>query len=234
MSALEPLAYADGDLALTGRLARPAGAPRAGIVVFPSVWGHGPHSDDRAARLADAGYLALSADYYGRELAPDEVHEAGAALRGDVDGFRARARAAVSALASLPEAAGLPLGAIGFCQGGMAVLDLARMGAPLAAVASFHGLLQTQRPADGPIKPRILVCHGDADPMVTRDAVMTFWEEMDRAEADWHFHSYSGVVHGFTDPASNGRGSPAIRYDASADRQSWAALLAFFGEVFGG
>jgi dienelactone hydrolase len=233
MNPLEPVAYADGDLALTGWLSRPAGQPRAAVVVFPSVHGRSAHSDDRVRRLADAGYLAMSADYYGTGIdGTDAVQAAGQALRADVDGFRARAGAAVTALGDHPGAGGLPLGAIGFCQGGMAVLELARQGAPLTAVASFHGLLQTQRPAEAPIKPRILVCHGDADPMVPRAAVNAFWAEMDAARADWHFHSYAGVLHGFTDPASDGRPSPAVGYDRSADRQSWAALVAFFGEIF--
>lgn len=233
MRPLEPVTYAHGDTALTGWLARPEGSPRAALIVFPSVHGRGAHSDDRVRRLADAGYLAMSADYYGTGIdGTDAVQAAGQALRADVDGFRARAGAAVRALGDHREGAGLPLGAIGFCQGGMAVLELAREGAPLAAVASFHGLLQTQRPATDKIAPRILVCHGDADPMVPRDAVNAFWAEMDAAEADWHFHSYAGVLHGFTDPASDNRPSPAVGYNASADRQSWAALTAFFGEVF--
>ena len=234
MSTLESVAYSDGDTALTGWAARPAGSPRAAVVVFPSVHGHTAHSDDRVLRLAQAGYLAMSADYYGAEVqGPEAIQAAGQALRGDVDGFRNRAAAAVTALAGLPDAAGLPLAAIGFCQGGMAVLELARAGAPLKAVASFHGLLVTQRPADGAIRARILVCHGDADPMVPRDHVTAFWDEMDAAEADWHFHSYARVLHGFTDPASDDRPGPMVGYDASADRQSWAAMLAFFDEVFG-
>jgi dienelactone hydrolase len=234
MSRLEPVGYADSDTALTGWLAWPAGTPRAAIAVFPSVHGRTAHSDDRVTRLTEAGYLAMSADYYGSGIDGTEaVQAAGQALRADLGGFRARAAAAVTALAGLPAAAGLPRGAIGFCQGGMAVLELARAGTPLKAVASFHGLLQTQRPAEAPIAARILVCHGDADPMVPREAVLAFWEEMDAAGADWHFHSYARVLHGFTDPASDGRPSPAVGYDPSADRQSWAAMLAFFDEVFG-
>ena len=104
--------------------------------------------------------------------------------------------------------------------------------ADLALVASFHGLLETDRPADRPIRARILVCHGDADALVPRDHVMRFWEEMDAVGANWHFHSYSGVRHGFTDPGSDTRGFDAVKYNASADRQSWAAMLGLFDEVF--
>ena len=132
----------------------------------------------------------------------------------------------------MPEANGWPLAAIGFCMGGQAALELAREGAPLDAVVSFHGLLGTDLPAEpGHVTARILVCHGDADPMVPRSQVIAFWEEMDRAGASWHFHSYSGVRHGFTNPAPTE--NPATAYDESADRQSWAAMHALFDEVFG-
>ncbi|MFM5907345.1 MAG: dienelactone hydrolase family protein, partial [Novosphingobium sp.] len=129
--------------------------------------------------------------------------------------------------------AGLRFGAIGYCMGGQAALELARTGADLALVASFHGILFTARQADRAIAPRVLVCHGDADPMVPREQVMAFWQEMDAVQANWHFHAYSGVKHGFTDPGSDARGMAAIAYDASADRQSWAALMNLCDEVFG-
>jgi dienelactone hydrolase len=117
-------------------------------------------------------------------------------------------------------------------MGGQAALELARDGAPLACTVSFHGLLNTDLPAEpGAIRSRILVCHGDADPMVPRSQVLEFWEEMDQAGADWHFHSYSGVRHGFTNPYPV-EGNPAVAYNASADRQSWAAMHALFDEVF--
>ena len=99
-------------------------------------------------------------------------------------------------------------------------------------MVSFHGLLATDLPAEpGKVTARILVCHGDADPMVPRSRVIQFWEEMDAAGADWHFHSYGGVKHGFTNPHSP-PGNPAVGYDTSADRQSWAAMFELFDEVF--
>ena len=81
------------------------------------------------------------------------------------------------------------------------------------------------------MKARLLICHGDADPMVPREQVRAFQEEMDRAGGNWHLHAYSGVRHGFTDPGSDTRGMAAIAYDARADRQSWAAMHQFFDEV---
>ena len=235
MSVLEPVAYRDGNIALTGWLARPAAKPRAAVVIFPTIANVNAAMERRALMLAEAGYLAMIADFYGQTV--DSFEASGPLaqmLRANPQTYRARLRAAVAALAALPETAGLKMAAIGFCMGGQAALEAARDGAELAAVASFHGLLDTQLPATpGAIKPRILVCHGDADPMVPRAQVMSFWEEMDEAGADWHFHSYSGVRHGFTDPASDARGFDAIKYNASADRQSWAAMLGLFDEVFG-
>jgi len=230
---LEPIDYADGDTALTGFVGRPAGPPRAAVLVFPTIMNPTPAVEHKAVKLAEAGYLALIADFYGKRPADfDEARALAAEIRPDPLVYRRRLKAALQALATLPEADGLPLAAIGFCMGGQAALELARDGAPLAAAVSFHGLLDTGLPAEpGKVAARILVCHGDADPMVPRSQVLAFWEEMDAAEADWHFHAYSGVRHGFTNPAPND--NPATAYDASADRQSWAAMLELFDEVFG-
>lgn len=235
MSDLEKFAYADGDTTLTGWLAQPAGTPRGAIVVFPTIANITPATERRARMLADAGYLAMVADFYGVPVGSFEAAgELAKSLRADVDIYRGRLLAAIDALQKHPAAASLRLAVIGYCMGGQAALEVARSGADLAAVASFHGLLETQKPATNrsAITARILVCHGDADPMVPRSHVMGFWEEMDAAGADWHFHSYSGVKHGFTDPGSDARGIPAIAYDASADRQSWAALSELFDEIF--
>jgi dienelactone hydrolase len=230
---LEPLEYFDREARLSGLRAMPAGPPRAAVLVFPTIMNSTPAVEDKARRLADAGYLALIADFYGRRPAGfDEARACAAEIRPDPLAYRRRLKAGLGALASMPEAEALPLAAIGFCMGGQAALELARDGAPLGAVVSFHGLLDTGLAAEpGQITARILVCHGDADPMVPRSQVLAFWEEMDAARADWHFHAYSGVRHGFTNPAKV-EGNPAVAYDASADRQSWAAMLSLFDEVF--
>ena len=227
------LAYQDGAQALTGLLARPVGMPRAAVVVFPTIMNPTPAVEAKAQALAEAGYLVLVADFYGR--APGDFAEAAAlsdALRADPAHYRTRLHAAVAALRG--RAGDVPMLAIGFCMGGQAVLELARDGAELDAVVSFHGLLDTRAPAEpGAVRARILVCHGDADPLVPRAHVLAFWEEMDRAGADWHFHAYSGVRHGFTNPAPP-PGNAAVAYDESADRQSWQSALSLFDEVLGG
>ncbi len=228
---MEALAYRDGSVELAGSLFRPEGEPRAAIAVFPTIMNPTPAVEAKARALADAGYLALLCDFYGETPVDFPASIAlSTALRADPVRYRARLHASLAALGAA--APGLRQGAIGFCMGGQAVLELARDGADLAAVASFHGLLDTRAPAQpGAVEARILVCHGDADPLVPRKQVIAFWEEMDRAKADWHFHSYSGVVHGFTNPNPPPAGGPPS-YNASADRQSWAAMLSLFDEVF--
>lgn len=233
MSEFEQVAYDDGECALTGLVARPQGTPRAAVLVFPTIMNPTQSVLDKAQDLAANGYLAMVADFYGKVPADfDQSREFAMEIRSTPELYRQRLRASLKALATLDDATGLPLAAIGFCMGGQAVLELAREGAPLFAVASFHGLLNTDLPAlPGAISSRILICHGDADPMVPREQVMKFWEEMDHAGADWHFHSYARVKHGFTNPAPNS--NPATGYDASADKQSWAAMYSLFDEEFG-
>ncbi len=220
--------------ALAGTLFTPPQAsPRAAVLVFPSFMNSTPPVVAKARSLAEHGYLAMIADFYGEN--PGSFEDAGGymeRLTADNSVFRGRLKAALDALKARPEAAGLPVATIGFCLGGKAAIELARTGADLLAAVSFHGLLDTPEPApSGAIKARLLVCHGDADPMVPREQVMQFWDEMDKAGADWHFHSYAKVKHGFTNPEPPA--VDALGYDASADRQSWAAMLSLFDEILG-
>lgn len=224
--------YRDGAVELTALHARPEGTPRAGVAIFPTFMNSTPGVEAKARQLVEAGYAVLIGDLYGPE-APANFEEAFAAmgrLRADPQAMRQRLRATLDLLRELePD---IPHLAIGFCLGGMAVLEMARDGQDLAGVVSFHGLLDTALPANKSIIPRILVCHGDADALVPREQVTGFWEEMDAEKASWHFHSYAGVEHGFTNPRMLD-GSPNPAYDASADRQSWAAMHALFDELLG-
>ena len=231
MTGLEPVAYAHAGQDLTGWLARPAGPARAAVIVFPTIANVTPAIERRARMLAELGHVAMIADFYGEQVESFEASfPLAEKLRRDVGHYRGRVAAAIAALRGL--APDLPMLAAGYCMGGQAALEAARDGQDLLVAVSFHGILSTAKAAEpGVVKARLLVCHGDADPLVPREQVTAFWEEMDRAGARWHFHAYSGVRHGFTDPGSDARGLEAIRYDASADRQSWAAMTSLFDEV---
>ena len=230
MKDFKKVGYSDGPVELTALHARPDGPVRAAVVIYPTFMNSTPGVEAKARRLVDAGYAVLIGDFYGPEdpSTPEEAFVAMRKLRNDPKAMRQRLRAALELLRKLePD---VPHLAIGFCLGGMAVLEMARDGQDLAAVVSFHGLLETALPASAPIKSRILVCNGDADSLVPRSQVVRFWEEMDAVKADWHFHSYGAVEHGFTNPHMLD-GSPNTAYDASADRQSWAAMHGLFDEV---
>lgn len=222
--------YGEGKVQLTGLLARPEGRVRGAVAVYPTIANVTPAIETKARMLADEGYLALICDFYGGQpLGFVQAQEWAKDLRGEVARYRSRLHAGLEALRA--EAGPLPMAAIGFCMGGQAALEMARGGADLRLAASFHGLLDTAKPAEpGAVKARILVCHGDADPLVPRSQVTAFWEEMDHAGASWHFHAYSGVKHGFTNP-NPPPGNAWVDYDASADRQSWNALLALLDET---
>lgn len=227
---LERIAYADGETALTGWLARPDGPVRAAVAVYPTFMNTTPGVEAKALALAEAGCVAFIADFYG-PASPHDAQSAFAAmerLRADPLAMRRRLRASLATLAGL--APDVPQIAIGFCLGGMAVLELARDRADLALVASFHGLLATPLPATAPIIPRILVCHGDADSLVPRSDVTAFWAEMDGVTADWQFMSFAHVEHGFTNPLTPAR-EPNPAYNRLADRQSWAALMGLIDDV---
>lgn len=234
----EPVSYADRGTALEGWLVHPSGAwagrPRGAVVIFPTIVNRNAHMERRARMLAASGFVTMIADFYGQPV-PDfaAAGPLATALRADVDHYRARLSAGIAALRE--RAGGLTLSAVGYCMGGQAVLECARAGEDLALVASFHGLFTTARRASAGIahKPRVLVCHGQNDALAPRADVLALWDELDGAGLDWHFHAYSGAVHGFTDPDSDARGVPGIAYDASADRQSWAALGAMLDEVYG-
>lgn len=226
--------YRDGDLELRGIIERPREPNGRAILVVHEAPGLGDNARRRTFMLAELGYLALAADLYGggRTYGGSEATQQMDRLRADPAVLRRRVSAGLDALTSL---AGLPpeqCAAIGYCFGGLAVLELARGGAPLAAVVSFHGLLRSSAPArKGEVRARILACTGAKDPLVPLEDVAAFGEEMDAAAADWQLIVYGRALHSFTNRNVAGGADPRMDYDPSADRQSWAAALLFLEEA---
>jgi dienelactone hydrolase len=210
---------------------------RPGVLVFPEGFGLGEHTISRAKRLASMGYVALACDLHGDGKVVDSLDEVMALigpLRADVARIRERAQGGLDVLKSHPAADAKRIAAIGFCFGGTMALELARSGADIAGVVSFHGGLSTTAPQDAKnIKGKILVCTGADDPRVPADQRRAFEEEMTAGKVDWHMTVYGGAVHGFTNPAIDKLGTPEIvRYDAKADARSWQQMSTFFGELF--
>ncbi|HKA53215.1 MAG TPA: dienelactone hydrolase family protein [Candidatus Binatia bacterium] len=231
--------YQDGDVTLRGFVAFDdrQSQKRPGVLVMPEAFGLGTHAKQRAERLAGLGYVALAGDPYGNGAEYSDLQEAikyAGALREDPAKFRKRARVALDKLASLPQVDSSRLAAIGYCMGGTFSLELARDGAPLRGIVSFHGGLETQRPAvSGQVKARVLVCTGADDPFVPVAQVNALAEEMTKAGVDWQIISYGGTVHSFTNPDADRVGMQGLAYNKLSDERSWKAMVSFFEEIFG-
>ena len=233
------LDYRDGAVDLRGVLLRDEARTgrRPGVVLFPDARGIGDHAVECAARLAALGFVVLVADLYGggataRDVA--QAHEWMGRLRADVERWRARAEAARHALAQQDGVDLARMAAIGHCFGGTTVLELARSGAPLLAVVSFHGGLSSPRPDDAAnIKGKVLVCHGAADVLVPMTQLHGFTEAMTKTTVDWQVQIYGGAAHAFTNPGADDPAHPESGYHPAADKRSWRAMLRLFDEVFG-
>jgi dienelactone hydrolase len=231
--------YRDETVNLRGYLAfdDKVSAPRPGVVVFHEGLGLGDFAMARARMLAELGYVAFAADMFGDRRQARNLQEV-ATLVGDLRNqpqtLRARGRAALATLAALPQVDATRLAAIGFCFGGTVVLELARDGADLRAVVSFHGVLTTRMPAAaGKVKASVLVLTGADDPLAPPEQVRVFEDEMRAAEVrDWQVISYGNTLHGFTNPAADGSMLRTALYSAQADRRSWASMRSLLDEVF--
>lgn len=219
-----------------GYLALPADAQGAlpGVLVVHDWLGVTDSTRMRCDMLARLGYAAFAADVYGADTRPSEADAAGVAGRfyGDQETWRARVTAALDRLAEEPSVDPDRLAAIGYCFGGSSALQLARTGAPLRAVVSFHGGLQTGPAGEAErIEPKILVLTGGSDPHVPTESVVAFEEELRAVPAiDWQVVTYSGALHAFTVPTANTPEYGAA-YDERADRRSWTAMKDFFAET---
>lgn len=234
----ETVVYRHGDAVLEGYLAwdDAVAGKRPGVLVVHEWWGVNPYIRERTERLAALGYVAFAPDLYGKGVRPKNAEEAGAQAgiyRGNRKLMRDRARAGLAILAGNALVDASRMAAVGYCFGGTTVLELARDGADLAGVVSFHGGLDTPDPAPpGGVKAKVLVLAGGDDPFVPPSQVAAFEDEMRKAGADWQLVAYGGAVHSFTNPASGRDRSKGVAYDAAADRRSWEAMKDFFGEIF--
>ncbi len=212
---------------------------RPAVLVVHEWWGLNDYARKRARMLAELGYTALAVDMYGdgkEAIHPDDAGKFSSAVIKNVDVARARFMAAMDFLKQQSTADPVRIAAIGYCFGGGVVLNMARQGADLKGVASFHGSLTAVKPArPGSIKAKILVLHGADDKFITSEQIEGFKQEMTAAGADFQFISYPGAYHSFTNPEADALGKKfnmPIAYNAEADQKSWEALKRFLTAVF--
>jgi dienelactone hydrolase len=226
--------YQQGETKLKGFLAKPKDiqGKRPGVIVVHEWWGHNEHARQAAQLLAEEGYVTFALDMYGDGKLATHPADAQAFMQEatqDPAVIAARFNAAREQLVSDPNVDSSKLGAIGYCFGGGVILGMVRSGAELRAVASFHGVLATDHPAEkGKVKAQVLVLTGADDPMVTAEQVEAFRQEMKAAGVKFRVVSYPGAKHSFTNPDAGTHGMEALAYNAEADKKSWAEMLKFF------
>lgn len=210
---------------------------RPAVLVFPEWMGLNDYAKARARQLAELGYVAVAVDVYGNgKVAADtaEASQLATFYRTNRNILRERARRVLERVKVLNEVDPGRVAAIGYCFGGTTVLELARSGADLQGVVSFHGDLTNPNPADARnIRCRVLVLHGAMDPFVPEEQVNSFLREMNAVGADYVFIAYARAVHSFTNPAAGNDPTRGVAYNADADRRSWAAMKLFLQELFG-
>jgi dienelactone hydrolase len=234
----ETVEYKQGDTALEGFVAYDDAiqGKRPGVLVVHQWMGLTDYEKKRAEMLAQLGYVAFCADIYGKGVRPQNATEAGAQAgkyKSDRQLLRARVNAGLDALRQQPLVDSKRVAAIGYCFGGTTVLELARSGADVAGVVSFHGGLDAPDPADGKnIKCKVLVCHGADDPFSSPQDIAAFENEMRKGGVDWQLIKYGGAVHSFTQPMAGNDNSKGAAYNEKADQRSWEAMNRFFAEIF--
>jgi len=229
--------YTQGDTTLEGVLVwdDAASGPRPGVLVVHQWLGLTAYEKHRAEMLAQLGYVAFCADIYGKDARPKDVSEAGplsSKYKADRPLLRARVNAGLEQLKKSELVDPKRVAAIGYCFGGTTVIELARSGAELSGVVSFHGGLDSPNPADGKnIKCPLLICHGANDPFEKPEDLAAFEGEMRDAKVDWRLIKYGNAVHSFTQP-NPGFSNPGAQYNEKADKRSWEDMKMFFAEIF--
>ncbi len=230
--------YKDGDAVLEGYLAYSTEktGKRPGVLVVHQWKGLGEYEKGRVEMLAKMGYVAFAADIYGKGIRPQDPQGAGAQAgkyKSDRELLRKRVTAGLDVLRSFDVTDTRHVAAIGYCFGGTTVLELARSGADISGVVSFHGGLDSPKPEDGKnIKCKVLVLHGADDPFNSAQNITAFENEMRGAKVDWQMVQYGGAVHSFTEVAAGSDNSKGAAYNEKADHRSWEAMKEFFAEIF--
>jgi dienelactone hydrolase len=237
----EEITYSGGGAKMKGMLAwdDSQGGKRPGILVVHEWWGNNDYPRQRAKMLAELGYTALALDLYGDGRTAAQPDEAGAfmtAVLEDMEAGRARFEAAHDVLKSHPTVDAASTGAIGYCFGGGVVLHMARMGSDLNAVASFHGSLPLAvAPGVDQVSARVVAYNGEADPLISAEAIAAFKAEMEKTGAHYDFIQLPGALHGFSNPAATANGQKfglPLQYSKLADEASWAHMQLVFQQAF--
>ena len=223
-----------GSVTSKSLLVLPEGAgPHPCALIFPQWSGRSPSEEAVAEKLAAFGYAAVACDLYGggrRGSGPEENEQLMRPLMDDRGGLRTRLLAIAKALAATPDIDEHRIAAAGFCFGGLCALDLARAGAQVKGVASFHGLLSPPEGLPEPeVRASIAVYHGWDDPMAPPEHVVALGEELTRRHADWYLMGFGHAVHAFTREDADSRDA-GVAYDAAADRRSWRDFTGFLEE----
>ena len=205
-------------------------------VMISHTWrGRSDFECDKARALAALGYVGFAIDLYGKGVLGQSPEESGALMQPFLDDrskLQSRMIAALDALKAQEEVDHDNIVAMGYCFGGLCVLDLARTGIPLNGVASFHGLLQPPGNTDGnKIQTKVLILHGNDDPMAPTEHVVAIQQELSAAGADWQLHNYGNTMHAFTNPQANDPDFGTV-YNEAADKRSWRSLMQFLDEAF--
>jgi len=238
----EPVTYKDGATTLKGFVVYDDAVKgkRPGIILVHEWWGITKHMHNEARRFAQRGYTAFIADMYGDAKTADNPKDAGALAGGVMKNpkeMEARFNAARTELAKQPTVDGSKIGASGYCFGGAVVINMARAGADLAAVAGFHASLglNTPAPAPGAVKAKVLVLNGADDPFVKPEQYAALKKDMEAAKADYRVVEYPGAVHAFTNPEATEAGKKfnlPLRYDAKANKEAKAEADKLFAAAF--
>lgn len=213
---------------------------RPGILLVHEWWGLNDYARSRARELAELGYTALAVDMYGEGKTaehPDDAGKFATQVMKNLDVAKARFMAALKLLSDHETVDPQNIAAIGYCFGGGVVLNMALMGVDINGVVSFHGSLPTEMPpgAEGPVKTKVLVCHGADDKFATPEQIDQFKKLMDEHKVDYTFNVYPNAMHSFTNPQATEKGKEfglPLAYNKEADEQSWKDMQAFFDKIF--